>query len=257
MAAATNSAQPDAARPSSDRSAAGTGHNQRPLADLTKDQELGAYHDMLLIRRFEEKAGQMYGMGLIGGFCHLYIGQEAVVIGMQMASKDGDQVITGYRPHDEISGEEYGHTAPEHPSGYRWAIDPLDGTVLADGEEGELVFTSLTKQALPIIRYEDVDEAARLHERVRAVATEVVDRLDRFGVQPALRECCERAPHGVTIDAIGFGDLHLARQFFTGGKAAASDARPNNPPPNNSRRLKPMRSPSAPIGNTIPAITRE
>ncbi len=57
---------------------------------------------MLLIRRFEEKAGQMYGMGLIGGFCHLYIGQEAVVVGMQMALKDGDQVITGYprsRPH--------------------------------------------------------------------------------------------------------------------------------------------------------------
>ena len=46
---------------------------------------LRAYHDMLLIRRFEEKAGQLYGMGLIGGFCHLYIGQEAVVVGMQMA----------------------------------------------------------------------------------------------------------------------------------------------------------------------------
>jgi pyruvate dehydrogenase E1 component alpha subunit len=57
---------------------------------------------MLLIRRFEEKAGQMYGMGLIGGFCHLYIGQEAVVIGMQMASKDGDQVITGYRDHGHM-----------------------------------------------------------------------------------------------------------------------------------------------------------
>ena len=49
---------------------------------------------MLLIRRFEEKAGQLYGMGLIGGFCHLYIGQEAVVIGMQMAIKEGDKVIT-------------------------------------------------------------------------------------------------------------------------------------------------------------------
>ena len=51
-----------------------------------KDQQLAAYRDMLLIRRFEERAGQMYGMGLIGGFCHLYIGQEAVVVGMQMAS---------------------------------------------------------------------------------------------------------------------------------------------------------------------------
>ena len=57
---------------------------------------------MLLIRRFEERAGQMYGMGLIGGFCHLYIGQEAVVVGMQMAIKDGDQVITGYRDHGHM-----------------------------------------------------------------------------------------------------------------------------------------------------------
>ena len=61
-----------------------------PVADLSKEQELAAYRDMLLIRRFEEKAGQMYGMGLIGGFCHLYIGQEAVVVGMQMALKEGD-----------------------------------------------------------------------------------------------------------------------------------------------------------------------
>ena len=57
---------------------------------------------MLLIRRFEEKAGQMYGMGPIGGFCHLYIGQEAVVVGMQMALKEGDQVITGYRDHGHM-----------------------------------------------------------------------------------------------------------------------------------------------------------
>ena len=57
---------------------------------------------MLLIRRFEEKAGQLYGMGLIGGFCHLYIGQEAVVVGMQMALKEGDQVITGYRDHGHM-----------------------------------------------------------------------------------------------------------------------------------------------------------
>src|SRR5690606_7609612 len=52
---------------------------------FTKEEEISAYREMLLIRRFEEKAGQMYGMGLIGGFCHLYIGQEAVVVGMQMA----------------------------------------------------------------------------------------------------------------------------------------------------------------------------
>ncbi|MCE0744028.1 pyruvate dehydrogenase (acetyl-transferring) E1 component subunit alpha [Acetobacter sicerae] len=57
---------------------------------------------MLLIRRFEEKAGQLYGMGLIGGFCHLYIGQEAVVVGLQMAQKDGDKVITSYRDHGQM-----------------------------------------------------------------------------------------------------------------------------------------------------------
>jgi pyruvate dehydrogenase E1 component subunit alpha len=71
-------------------------------ATFSKDEELKAYRDMLLIRRFEEKAGQMYGMGLIGGFCHLYIGQEAVVVGMQMVLKPGDQVITGYRDHGHM-----------------------------------------------------------------------------------------------------------------------------------------------------------
>jgi pyruvate dehydrogenase E1 component alpha subunit len=71
-------------------------------AEFTKAQELAALRDMLLIRRFEEKAGQLYGMGAIGGFCHLYIGQEAVVVGMQMALKTGDQVITGYRDHGHM-----------------------------------------------------------------------------------------------------------------------------------------------------------
>ena len=70
--------------------------------DFSREEELAAYREMLLIRRFEEKAGQMYGMGLIGGFCHLYSGQEAVVVGMQMAAKDGDQVITGYRDHGHM-----------------------------------------------------------------------------------------------------------------------------------------------------------
>ncbi|WP_375457852.1 pyruvate dehydrogenase (acetyl-transferring) E1 component subunit alpha [uncultured Enterovirga sp.] len=69
---------------------------------FSREEDLSAYRSMLLIRRFEEKAGQMYGMGLIGGFCHLYIGQEAVVVGMQMAAKDGDQVITGYRDHGHM-----------------------------------------------------------------------------------------------------------------------------------------------------------
>ena len=67
-----------------------------------KDELLNYYKNMLLIRRFEEKAGQLYGMGLIGGFCHLYIGQEAVVTGMQAASKEGDAVITSYRDHGHM-----------------------------------------------------------------------------------------------------------------------------------------------------------
>ena len=60
------------------------------------------YYEMLLIRRFEEKAGQLYGMGLIGGFCHLYIGQEAVVVGLESAAEEGDKRITSYRDHGHM-----------------------------------------------------------------------------------------------------------------------------------------------------------
>src|ERR1700678_1620415 len=63
---------------------------------------LQLYRDMLLIRRFEEKAGQMYGMGLIGGFCHLYIGEEAVVVGCLAAVEEGDTIITSYRDHGHM-----------------------------------------------------------------------------------------------------------------------------------------------------------
>ncbi len=73
-----------------------------PPPAFTKEEELDAYRRMLLIRRFEEKAGQLYGMGLIGGFCHLYIGQEAVVVGVMMAAKPGDQTITSYRDHGHM-----------------------------------------------------------------------------------------------------------------------------------------------------------
>ncbi len=66
------------------------------------DQLIHAYESMLLIRRFEEKAGQLYGMGLIGGFCHLYIGQEAVVVGLQSALKSTDTVVTSYRDHGHM-----------------------------------------------------------------------------------------------------------------------------------------------------------
>ncbi|KAB2913171.1 MAG: pyruvate dehydrogenase (acetyl-transferring) E1 component subunit alpha [Hyphomicrobiaceae bacterium] len=77
-------------------------NGQQSVPAFTRDEELHAYREMLLIRRFEEKAGQLYGMGLIGGFCHLYIGQEAVVVGMQMAIEEGDQVITTYRDHGHM-----------------------------------------------------------------------------------------------------------------------------------------------------------
>ncbi len=66
------------------------------------DELLGYYKDMLLIRRFEEKAGQLYGMGLIGGFCHLYIGQEAVVVGLEATADEGDQRVTTYRDHGHM-----------------------------------------------------------------------------------------------------------------------------------------------------------
>ena len=70
--------------------------------EASKDELLKFYRDMLLIRRFEEKAGQLYGLGLIGGFCHLYIGQEAVAVGLQSALSDKDSVITGYRDHGHM-----------------------------------------------------------------------------------------------------------------------------------------------------------
>ena len=69
---------------------------------LSKSDAIEAYKKMLLIRRFEEKAGQSYGLGQIGGFCHLYIGQEAVVVGLQMCIREGDQVITTYRDHGHM-----------------------------------------------------------------------------------------------------------------------------------------------------------
>ncbi|NJC07255.1 pyruvate dehydrogenase (acetyl-transferring) E1 component subunit alpha [Polymorphobacter fuscus] len=95
------SAQPKAAPP-----APVAGNWPRPDEPIrhvaTKDELLAYYRQMLLIRRFEERAGQLYGMGMIGGFCHLYIGQEAVVVGIQDALKSTDSVITGYRDHGHM-----------------------------------------------------------------------------------------------------------------------------------------------------------
>ncbi len=86
---------------------ASTSNRERPTEPqsyvATKQEMLQFYREMLLIRRFEEKAGQLYGLGLIGGFCHLYIGQEAVAIGLQSALTPGkDSVITGYRDHGHM-----------------------------------------------------------------------------------------------------------------------------------------------------------
>ncbi len=94
MAEAPQTAVPAAPKPAP--------NSRAKTTKVSRDELLGYYRDMLLIRRFEERAGQLYGMGLIGGFCHLYIGQEAVVIGMQAAMQEGDQVITGYRDHGHM-----------------------------------------------------------------------------------------------------------------------------------------------------------
>jgi len=131
MASNTSSAE---ARTVDAHPRSGNGHD--PSA-FTREQELQAYHDMLLVRRFEEKAGQLYGMGYIGGFCHLYIGQEAVVTGMQMVAKDGDQVITAYRDHGhmlatgmdpkgvmaELTGREAGYSKGKGGSMHMFSVD--------------------------------------------------------------------------------------------------------------------------------------
>ncbi|MCF6317136.1 MAG: pyruvate dehydrogenase (acetyl-transferring) E1 component subunit alpha [Marinosulfonomonas sp.] len=70
--------------------------------NVSKDELLHFYREMLLIRRFEEKAGQLYGMGLIGGFCHLYIGQEAIIVGLEATTKEGDKRVTSYRDHGHM-----------------------------------------------------------------------------------------------------------------------------------------------------------
>jgi len=85
------------------RKANGAGEQaKKPGSAVGKDELLEYYRQMLLIRRFEERAGQLYGMGLIGGFCHLYIGQEAIAVGCEAAKRPGDQFITGYRDHGHM-----------------------------------------------------------------------------------------------------------------------------------------------------------
>ncbi len=102
MATKTQTRRKSSAAPKRGRPARKTA--SRKAADPAADRALltGLYRDMLQIRRFEEKAGQLYGMGLIGGFCHLYIGQEAVVVGMQACLIEGDSVVTTYRDHGHM-----------------------------------------------------------------------------------------------------------------------------------------------------------
>lgn len=100
-------AKPAAKTPAKAAAVPSISNRERPeepqLYAATKEEMLAFYKEMLLIRRFEEKAGQLYGLGLIGGFCHLYIGQEAVAVGLQSAlDSDKDSVITGYRDHGHM-----------------------------------------------------------------------------------------------------------------------------------------------------------
>ncbi|MQR98841.1 pyruvate dehydrogenase (acetyl-transferring) E1 component subunit alpha [Gluconobacter aidae] len=83
-----------------DETPSASGRSNGPA--LSPETMKRAYRDMLLVRRFEEKAGQLYGMGLIGGFCHLYIGQEAIVVGIGLNMKQGDKSITSYRDHGQM-----------------------------------------------------------------------------------------------------------------------------------------------------------
>ncbi|QIE54496.1 pyruvate dehydrogenase (acetyl-transferring) E1 component subunit alpha [Pikeienuella piscinae] len=110
---------------------------KRKKPNASKDELLRFYRDMLLIRRFEEKAGQLYGMGAIGGFCHLYIGQEAVVVGIEACAKDGDQRVTTYRDHGhmlacgmdpkgvmaELTGREDGYSRGKGGSMHMFSIE--------------------------------------------------------------------------------------------------------------------------------------
>jgi pyruvate dehydrogenase E1 component alpha subunit len=90
-------------KPTTEKASVEKPNTEKPAkSNTSKDELIGFYRDMLLIRRFEEKAGQLYGMGLIGGFCHLYIGQEAVVVGIEAAAKEGDKRITSYRDHGHM-----------------------------------------------------------------------------------------------------------------------------------------------------------
>ncbi|SDF71371.1 pyruvate dehydrogenase E1 component alpha subunit [Limimonas halophila] len=115
----------------------GSGLESDPTFGLSKDRLLELYREMLLIRRFEEKAGQLYGMGLIGGFCHLYIGQEAVVSGVKAVTREDDPVVASYRCHGhmlasgmearrvmaELTGREAGYSKGKGGSMHMFSVE--------------------------------------------------------------------------------------------------------------------------------------
>jgi len=144
--------------------------------NVSREELLKFYREMLLIRRFEEKAGQLYGMGLIGGFCHLYIGQEAVVVGLEATAKDGDKRITSYRDHGhmlacgmdpkgvmaELTGREGGYSRGKVPLGAGLAFadkylgnDNVSFTYFGDGaaNQGQVyeTFNMAALWKLPVV----------------------------------------------------------------------------------------------------------
>ena len=131
-------ASQSAARRGEEKKTNGSG-KAPPVPAFSKEQELAAFRDMLLIRRFEEKAGQMYGMGLIGGFCHLYIGQEAVVVGMQMA-------VGGRRSdHHRLSRSRPYARLRHGPEGRHGGIDRAAAAATRKGKGGSMHMFSKAK----------------------------------------------------------------------------------------------------------------
>src|SRR5665648_1000614 len=137
MASGKSTRSSSGAAASTGKGATTNGQKKPSGVRFTREEQLEAYRQMLLIRRFEEKAGQLYGMGHIGGFCHLYIGQEAVVTGMMMAIEDGDQIITAYRDHGhmlttgmdpkgvmaELAGRRHGYSKGKGGSMHMFSVD--------------------------------------------------------------------------------------------------------------------------------------
>jgi len=182
--------------------------------DVSADQLKQFYRDMLLIRRFEEKAGQLYGMGLIGGFCHLYIGQEAVVVGLEAAAEEGDRRITTYRDHGhmlacgmdprgimaELTGREGGYSRGKGGSMHMFSIEkrfygghgivganvPLGaGLAFADRNQGQVyeTFNMAALWALPVIFVIENNQYAMGTAQKRSTSTpDIYSRGEAFGI---------------------------------------------------------------------------